>query len=53
MRFITESTPYSDEQVHRYTVQAIRVGEISYNVVNNMETSIMSENEIPPLTANF
>ena len=45
IRFITESTPYSDEEVNQYVIQAIKQREITYRTVNDEidETPFMSK----------
>ena len=45
IRFITESTPYSDEEVNQYVIQAIKQKEITYKTVNDEidETPFMSK----------
>ena len=34
-RYMTESTPYSNEEVKLYVIQAIKQGEIMFNSVND------------------
>ena len=45
MRYITESTSCSEEEVRNYVVQAIPIGEITYKVLNYEvdETPILSK----------
>ena len=45
IRYITESTPYSDDEIKQYVVQAIKQGEISYKTVNDEieETPFMTK----------
>ena len=45
IRYITESTPYSDKEVKAYVIQAIRLKEITYKTMNDEveETPILFE----------
>ena len=35
--FVDENTPFTDDQVRQYAIQAIRLGEISFSKKNNTE----------------
>ena len=45
IRYITESTPYSDDEIKQYVVQAIKQGEILYKTFNDEieETPFMTK----------
>ena len=44
-RYITEATPYSEEEVKLYVIQAIKQKEITYKIINDEidESPIMSK----------
>ena len=43
MRFVTEFTPYKEEQVRQYANQAIRLGQITFNTVDNEVIPTMTD----------